>query len=234
MDYLQEGIGLRAVGQRDPLVEYQREGFDLFASMMDGIKEESVGFLFNVEVQVDQPPAEEPAPPMGMTIEAEQPAPPAEPALGMQGLGGPTPLPYGAAEPGADPILPPEGATPPTPAPMAPSTPAPVAPPTPAPMAPPTPAPVAPQSPQDLLPRELTQPHRPSHVQYSAPSVDGGSSIKPPPADGAGPRSMVNAGEGNISGQATGTGPARNGPCPCGSGRKYKKCHGAPGGVATG
>ena len=59
MDYLQEGIGLRAMAQRDPLVEYQREGFDMFAAMMDGIKEESVGFLFNVEVQVEaEPPVE--------------------------------------------------------------------------------------------------------------------------------------------------------------------------------
>jgi preprotein translocase subunit SecA len=39
MDYLQEGIGLRAMAQRDPLVEYQLEGFDLFAAMMDAIKE---------------------------------------------------------------------------------------------------------------------------------------------------------------------------------------------------
>ena len=54
MDYLQEGIGLRAMAQRDPLVEYQREGFDMFAAMMDGIKEESVGFLFNLEVQVEE------------------------------------------------------------------------------------------------------------------------------------------------------------------------------------
>ena len=53
MDYLQEGIGLRAMAQRDPLVEYQREGFDLFSAMMDAIKEELVGFLFNVEVQVE-------------------------------------------------------------------------------------------------------------------------------------------------------------------------------------
>ena len=52
MDYLQEGIGLRAMAQRDPLVEYQREGFDLFTAMMDAIKEELVGYLFNVEVQV--------------------------------------------------------------------------------------------------------------------------------------------------------------------------------------
>jgi preprotein translocase subunit SecA len=54
MDYLQEGIGLRAMAQRDPLVEYQREGFDMFTAMMDGIKEESVGYLFNLEVQVEQ------------------------------------------------------------------------------------------------------------------------------------------------------------------------------------
>ena len=54
MDYLREGIYLRAYSQRDPLVEYQREGFDMFAAMMDGIKEESVGFLFNLEVQVEE------------------------------------------------------------------------------------------------------------------------------------------------------------------------------------
>ena len=59
MDYLQEGIGLRAMGQRDPLVEYQREGFDMFTAMMDAIKEESVGFLFNVEVQVEESRQEE-------------------------------------------------------------------------------------------------------------------------------------------------------------------------------
>ena len=53
MDYLQEGIGLRAMAQRDPLVEYQREGFDLFSAMMDAIKEELVTYLFNAEVQVE-------------------------------------------------------------------------------------------------------------------------------------------------------------------------------------
>ena len=62
MDYLQEGIGLRAMAQRDPLVEYQREGFQLFEAMMDGIKEESVGFLFNAPVQIEQTPAPAPAP----------------------------------------------------------------------------------------------------------------------------------------------------------------------------
>jgi preprotein translocase subunit SecA len=54
MDYLQEGIGLRAMAQRDPLVEYQKEGFDLFVAMMDAVKEETVGFLFNVEVRLEQ------------------------------------------------------------------------------------------------------------------------------------------------------------------------------------
>ncbi len=52
MDYLKDGIGLRAMAQRDPLVEYQREGYLLFQNMMSAIREETVGFLFNLEVQV--------------------------------------------------------------------------------------------------------------------------------------------------------------------------------------
>lgn len=55
MDYLKEGIGLRAMAQRDPLVEYQREGFVMFQTMMEAIREESVGFLFNLEVEVAPP-----------------------------------------------------------------------------------------------------------------------------------------------------------------------------------
>src|SRR5215207_5813132 len=51
MDYLRAGIHLRAMANRDPVVEYQREGFDMFSAMLDGIKEESVGFLFNLEVK---------------------------------------------------------------------------------------------------------------------------------------------------------------------------------------
>jgi preprotein translocase subunit SecA len=53
MDYLQEGIGLRAMAQRDPLVEYQREGYELFSAMMDAIKEELASLVFNVEVTVE-------------------------------------------------------------------------------------------------------------------------------------------------------------------------------------
>ncbi|MGI8308205.1 preprotein translocase subunit SecA [Saccharopolyspora hattusasensis] len=59
MDYLKEGIGLRAMAQRDPLIEYRREGFDMFGAMLEALKEESVGFLFNVQVEAAEP---QPAP----------------------------------------------------------------------------------------------------------------------------------------------------------------------------
>ena len=52
MEYLKEGIGLRAMAQRDPLVEYQREGYTMFEGMMGQIKEESMGLLYNLEVKV--------------------------------------------------------------------------------------------------------------------------------------------------------------------------------------
>ena len=51
MDYLKEGIGLRAMAQRDPLTEYQREGYEMFDTMMDGLKEESIAYLFSVGVE---------------------------------------------------------------------------------------------------------------------------------------------------------------------------------------
>ncbi|MCG5431605.1 preprotein translocase subunit SecA [Mycobacterium sp. MYCO198283] len=67
MDYLKEGIGLRAMAQRDPLVEYQREGYDMFVGMLEGLKEESVGFLFNVQVEAAPAPAVTPqATPAGL------------------------------------------------------------------------------------------------------------------------------------------------------------------------
>ena len=56
MDYLREGIGLRAMAQRDPLVEYQREGGDMFNAMMEAFMEEVVGFVFHLEVEVAQTP----------------------------------------------------------------------------------------------------------------------------------------------------------------------------------
>jgi preprotein translocase subunit SecA len=75
MDYLREGIGLRAYSQRDPLIEYQREGYDLFTAMMEGIAEESVGFLFNLDVQVQESSA------------AQQPGEGAMPAQLAKGIG---------------------------------------------------------------------------------------------------------------------------------------------------
>ncbi|MFF1559208.1 preprotein translocase subunit SecA [Streptomyces sp. NPDC058279] len=81
MDYLQEGIGLRAMAQKDPLVEYQREGFDMFNAMQEGIKEESVGYLFNLEVQVEQHVEELP-------VQDTVPAP-AKPEIRAKGLDAP-------------------------------------------------------------------------------------------------------------------------------------------------
>lgn len=68
MDYLRAGIGLRAMGQRDPLSEYRREGFDMFTDMVDSIKRDSVRYLFRVEVaQPKTQPQRVEAPPAGST-----------------------------------------------------------------------------------------------------------------------------------------------------------------------
>jgi len=136
MDYLQEGIGLRAMAQRDPLVEYQREGFNMFAAMMDAIKEESVGYVFNLEVQVEDAPA----------VEGEV---------------------AGEAEH------------------------------------------------HELVAKGLEAPRRPAHLQYTAPTVDGDVNAAPTPVH-----------DNRIDDQYAGT--PRNALCPCGSGKKYKRCHGDP------
>jgi len=156
MDYLQEGIGLRAMAQRDPLVEYQREGFDMFGAMLDAIKEESVGFLFNVEVEV-QPVQPEPG---AVAVAPEQ----AEPVPAVERA--------------------PNGRRP---------------------------APA-------LSAKGLQARHRADNLQYSAPSLDLAESDKSEKAAPAG--TAVSSSE-----------PARNAPCPCGSGKKYKRCHGAPAGA---
>ena len=111
MDYLKEGIGLRAMAQRDPLVEYQREGYQLFSAMIDAIKEETTSYLFNLQVQVQtddvqDAPDEEPA--QAAQAQPGQPAPArqvkqsvgrAAPRLVAKGLDGPEkqmPLQYSA------------------------------------------------------------------------------------------------------------------------------------------
>ncbi len=50
MDYLKDGIGLRGMGQRDPLVEYQREGYQMYNSMIEAIKEETIQLLFHIDI----------------------------------------------------------------------------------------------------------------------------------------------------------------------------------------
>jgi preprotein translocase subunit SecA len=161
MDYLRDGVGLRAYAQRDPLVEYNREGFDMFQQMLDGVKEEAIGFLFRVEVKAE--PAE------------------------VAGV----------------------GATP------------------------------------RLLGRALAAPRpQPQQLLYSAPAIDGAAGRgetpvlvqEAPPALRGGGRTAVPAGSPGAqaankrpaAGQVVGSAPARNQPCPCGSGKKYKHCHGAP------
>jgi preprotein translocase subunit SecA len=130
MDYLQEGIGLRAMAQRDPLVEYQREGFNMFAAMMDAIKEESVGYVFNVEVQVE------------------------EAAAATDGEA------------------------------------------------------------HEMVAKGLEAPSRPARLQYSAPSVDGD------------PNAAQDTVRHDRDDQFADV--PRNAPCPCGSGKKFKRCHGDP------
>jgi preprotein translocase subunit SecA len=213
MDYLKEGIGLRAMAQRDPLVEYQREGFQLFQAMTDAIKEESVGFLFNLEVKVAEPATE--------TISPATAAAAAQSAAG-QAFGG-TAGAAGAAvaaaaaakaaadaqasadETVADQDLADQEAHEPVPAAA-----------TPAPKAEPT-----------LVAKGLDGPTERVPLQYSAPSDDGtGQAV----VSGDGSRRSRRA----LHGEATAVegdgrtfpGTPRNAQCPCGSGKKYKVCHG--------
>jgi preprotein translocase subunit SecA len=155
MDYLQEGIGLRAMAQRDPLVEYQREGFDMFSTMLEAIKEESVGYLYHLEVEVEDQPE---APVVGA-----KPVSVAASASNSD-AGGTTTL---------DEVE------------------------------------TAEQAPS-IHAKGLEQPKRPGKLGYSGPSEDGGVEMSETAAE----NEYV--------------GVNRNDPCPCGSGKKFKRCHGDP------
>ncbi|HEY3979843.1 MAG TPA: preprotein translocase subunit SecA [Streptosporangiaceae bacterium] len=196
MDYLREGIGLRGWAQRDPLVEYQREGFDMFNTMMDGIKEESVGSLFNLQVQVQQDPivAEgdegEAGPAAISTLAAAPPqgapARPARPARPQAGQAG------GASDGAAQ-----------SDAPRRPARPRPAA----------APAQDDAAVPAALASPALARPRRTGQLNYTAPSEDGtGTAQQRTTAPGDTDFSRV----------------GRNSPCPCGSGKKFKQCHGDP------
>jgi len=197
MDYLKEGIGLRAMAQRDPLIEYQREGYDMFAAMLEGIKEETVGHLFNVRVQAapavpadappDAPPDVAPGAEAGQ-VERTQPtravasAAPGAPAAPQTKRAARVPSRSGTAggrhaAPEADPDA------------------------------------------TGVLPTVFSGggPRPAAELQYSGPAEDGNATQS---RSGASPA----AGQGRSGGGE----PARNRPCPCGSGRKYKHCHGMP------
>ena len=256
MDYLREGIGLRGYGQRDPLIEYQREGYDMFSAMMDGIKEESVGLLFNLEIQVQENPiVEENGAAGGVSPGAPVGSVPGGAAPGGAAPGGAAPggaisggsAPGGVAPGGTGPGAAPGGAGQAgrrgVPAQGGPGA-----------HAPGTPAGAddgrgarggtaapkrdgrasgaqaakrdgragngaharragsAPEGQSGPIPAGLA-PRRPQRLQYSAPSVDGGTHVE----TSQGPA-------GNDDFARVG----RNDPCPCGSGRKFKRCHGDP------
>jgi preprotein translocase subunit SecA len=135
MDYLREGIGMRAYAQKDPKIEYAREGYEMFTAMLEGIKEDSVGFLFNLEVEVQENPI----------VEEEDAA---------------------IAET------------------------------------------------RSIIARGLRGPQRPAELEYTAPGEQGDVEhvkVRTTAAE--------RAAYGNVE---------RNAPCPCGSGKKYKRCHGDP------
>ncbi len=175
MDYLKEGIGLRAMAQRDPVIEYQREGFDMFAAMLEALKEESVGYLFNLQVQQAEP---EQAAQSAAAVHAG--------STGVLADAGTRPS--GPRTNGASPQdTPPGQAVPPA-----------------------------------LRAKGLEAPTtRP--LTYSAPAEDGTAQVR-----GAGAKRGGAAGG---TGRQVAAEPSRNAPCPCGSGKKYKRCHGAPTGA---
>jgi preprotein translocase subunit SecA len=113
MDYLKDGIGLRAMAQRDPLIEYQREGYTMFQAMMGMIREESVGFIFNLDVQVVpaggvtqvQSPAIAPAP--VPTAELSYSAPNEDGDIMIRGQSGGQPAPTERLRPRRGPAQPP-------------------------------------------------------------------------------------------------------------------------------
>ena len=163
MDYLREGIYLRAYSQRDPLVEYQREGFDMFAAMMDGIKEEAVGFLFNLEVQLEEDEDDEEGE-FHFHEDGSRHAGPVHQGASRSRRSR-SPLQRACA-----------------------------------------------QSQPHIRAKGLETPKQPQNLSYSAPSEDGEAEVRGGTASNADdPFAEV----------------GRNALCPCGSGKKYKRCHGA-------
>jgi preprotein translocase subunit SecA len=180
MDYLKEGIGLRAMAQRDPLVEYQREGYHMFLAMNEAIKEETVGYLFNLEVQVADAAQSAPAARQATaTVQSGDGSSITAPAVADSAAGDTTVTATAPGGPGREPAR--VGA--------------------------------------QVVAKGLEGPREDAGAfQYSAPSEDGGDQpvVRRNRAASAEDKPKLKA--------YPGTG--RNKPCPCGSGKKYKMCHG--------
>jgi preprotein translocase subunit SecA len=215
MDYLKEGVGLRAYAQRNPVVEYQREGFAMFQTMLDGIKEEAVGYLFHADVQVQERPPGPARPGVPLPV-AQAPVEIRAKGLGaapaLSGLQYSAPTIDGAAGAGG----------------------------------------VTVEREQDRGGAALGVGRGPQLSPEPrvgpGPGGDGrgtGSGAAAGTGSGAaagagsarvpgrpGPRPRPSSARHQAPGQVVGSGPSRNAPCPCGSGKKYKRCHGAPAGNA--
>ncbi|NYI79211.1 preprotein translocase subunit SecA [Nocardioides panzhihuensis] len=178
MDYLREGIGLRAYSQRDPLVEYQREGYDMFTAMMDGIKEATVGYLFNLEVQVEQTEPEFHYHPDGTRHAGPMhEGALAEPPVGVGQTGGLQDISAALKAQAAA-------------------------------------APAAGGSTPQIHAKGLQRPVTPKHLAFSGPDERGQAEAQGAANNADDPYAKV----------------GRNESCPCGSGKKFKQCHGRPGG----
>ena len=158
MDHLKEGISLRGYAQRDPLVEYKRESFDMFEAMMQKFQEDTVRFLFRM--QILGPDGQ----PINAAPEPRRPVPPAPPVA--------------------------SAAKPPT---------------------------------LEAAPREIAIPTRQASTTIDALEKEF-QRKKQRELDAA---QFAGAGDAKQPAQRrTGEKVGRNDPCPCGSGKKYKKCHG--------
>jgi len=101
MDHLRDGIGLRGYGQKDPLIEYKREGFDMFSSMMDRIKSDVLERLFRVQAVKGEPqlPTPVPAPPPRMILNrGEEPTTPSTVQRQTDKVGRNDPCPCGSGK----------------------------------------------------------------------------------------------------------------------------------------
>jgi preprotein translocase subunit SecA len=200
MDYLREGINLRAMGQKDPLVEWQREGFDMFGQMMHGIWQDFIRYVMHVDVKVNRPAPADAVPADAVPADAvPTDAAPAD-AASAAVTGSDSTTPAVAARAGA--------------------------------AAPSDAAAALADDDGDTALRD---------VQYSSPddpSSSGGAAgmaaaARAQAAAGGEPASV--GGNGSTATATRTNTPVvksewdktpRNAPCPCGSGKKYKLCHG--------